>query len=139
MSRVTGRWFVVFGVFGVLACSLIVDTEEIDAGCPTNTKFCGGKCVGVDDATYGCTDEGCDPCLTDLDGDPFGDRFVPQCRNGACVPGDCAFGYGCDDCAARLLSDPENCGTCKYNCDGGTCSLGTCVYPDAGEAGGSDG
>jgi len=137
VARRLGRWLGVSTVFGALACSLIVDTDEIDEGCPASTKYCGGRCVRIDDATYGCTDEGCDPCLTDLDGDPFGDRFVPQCQNGACVPGDCAFGYGCDDCAARLLSDPENCGTCRHACDGGTCSLGSCVHSGAGGEEGS--
>jgi hypothetical protein len=135
MPHAGKRWLGVVTVFGGLACSLVVDTDEIDAGCPARTKFCDGKCVDVDDATFGCSDEGCDPCLTDVDGDPFGDRFVPECRDGACVVGDCAFGYGCDDCSAKLLSDPENCGACRQSCDGGTCSLGACVYLDEGAGG----
>jgi hypothetical protein len=119
---------------GVFACSFIVETERIDEGCPSGTKFCGGKCVGVNDPAYGCSAAGCDPCERDDRGNIIGNRFVPKCQDEECVIDQCPEGYGCDKCAVFLLSDPNNCGRCEEKCDHGTCVLGTCV-PASGAAG----
>ena len=120
---------------GSLACSLVVDTSEIDSGCGDGKKFCAGTCVGVDDPAYGCTLDRCDPCRLDPFGNAFGDRVIPKCERGVCVAETCAFGYGCPDCSKRLLTDPANCGKCGNPCDGEqTCSLGSCVS-DGGAGG----
>lgn len=141
MARTLARLFGLSMLFGAVACSFIVDTDEIDSGCPSGSKYCQGRCVDVDDASYGCTAEGCDPCEDDANGDSFGDRYVPKCDRGECVVDRCAGDYGCAECDKHLLSDDHNCGTCRHACDtenGWTCSYGECLPPDDG-AGGAGG
>jgi len=126
-------------VAGAVACSLVVDTAEIDAGCDPGKKLCDGTCVGIDDPTYGCKRDRCLPCQRDALGVPFGDRLIPKCKDFECVVASCAFGYGCEGCKVRLLTDPSNCGTCGRACaDDETCSRGECRGP-AGGVGGAAG
>ena len=68
------------------ACSLIVETEDIDAGCPTGQKKCGQICVGIDDPAYGC-DQRCDPCQLI--------NAIPMCEEGMCKVKACLYGFGC--------------------------------------------
>ena len=111
-------------VLGAFACSLVVDTSELDQGCGTGKKFCGDACVNVSDPSYGCSDNACTPCPKGT----FTDRFVPKCDEGRCAVDHCLYGYGCDDCSARILTDPLNCGGCRVECGSGrTCSEGSCV------------
>ncbi|HEX6274332.1 MAG TPA: hypothetical protein VFZ53_14925 [Polyangiaceae bacterium] len=132
MSPALRRMCGVSSLFGVLACSLLVETDVIDEGCPANTKFCGGACVSVDDPAYGCTPGDCIPCERDQSSLLIGNRFIPKCENGQCVPDQCPYGYGCDRCGKLLLTDPANCGACNKVCDSGACWLGTCVEGGAG-------
>jgi hypothetical protein len=128
MTRSLKRTLGISTLLGALACSLVVDTDEIDEGCPTGTKLCEGSCVEIDDPTYGCGDEGCEPCETDGDGNALNDRIVPACKAGTCTVGRCTDGYGCDRCLRNLLSDNQNCGSCNHICRGGrTCSAGECL------------
>jgi hypothetical protein len=138
MARALFRLPSIAAIAGAVACSLAVDTSDIDSGCGPNRKFCDGTCVSVDEPAYGCTQEGCAPCQRDLLGEPFGDRLIPKCENNVCVPDRCAFGYGCEGCKERILTNPFHCGSCFNRCDPGlTCSLGECV--GAGGAGGEAG
>jgi hypothetical protein len=126
-------------LFGAtLACSLVVDTSEIDSGCGAGLKFCEGRCVRVNDPVYGCTLDQCRPCVDD-GGDPFGDRIIPKCDGELCVVERCVFGFGCDECSRNLLADPANCGKCGEPCEVGleTCSNGACIpaWGAGGEAG----
>ena len=142
MSRALQRMLGFSVIFGVLACSLIVETDEIDSGCEPTTKFCAGRCVKVSDPTYGCKSEGCDPCQRDGEGDPFGDRYVPKCVGDKCEIDRCAFGWGCEHCDVMLFNDDRNCGQCMNDCtlSGKRCAAGTCVPEDGvGGAGGSPG
>ena len=123
------RWAVLVACLGVLACSIAIDTSEIDAGCPAGAKLCGGACVRIDDPAYGCTNRGCEPCERDGNSRLFGDRVIPKCSDeGACVVDRCAFGFGCDEsCSIRLLTSSDNCGTCGTRCDDWeTCYFGEC-------------
>jgi hypothetical protein len=122
---------------GAFACSLAIDTSEIDAGCPAGTKLCGSSCVEIEDPAYGCTNRGCAPCERDRDSDLFGERFIPRCAGGFCVVDKCAFGFGCDElCSVRLLTSHTNCGRCNRGCEAWeTCSFGDCV--PWGEGGGA--
>ena len=138
MTRAPKLLFGFAPLFGALACSFIVETDEIDGGCPASTKYCVGKCVSVKDATYGCTADDCAPCEDDEFGNPIGDRFVPACNDAfQCVVDKCAFGYGCEFCDRELLTDRFNCGSCMNACDlGWSCSRGSCVRDD-GRIGGT--
>ena len=129
----------IFGVALVsLACSLVIDTSEIDAGCGEGMKICAGSCVRIDDPAYGCTRTECSPC-EDSEGDPFGDRRLPICEGTSCVTDTCAYGFGCDDCTVPILSDPMNCGRCRNSCDpGSVCLLGVCQDPNAMGVAGSE-
>ena len=116
--------------FGSIACSLIVDTSEIDAGCGEGMKVCFGACVKIDDPAYGCSPTECKAC-DDGEGDFFGDKRLPTCDGSECVTDTCAFGFGCDDCTVPILSDPMNCGKCRELCDEGfICLLGVCRDPN---------
>ena len=123
----------------VFSCSFIVDTDELDEGCASGTKFCGGRCVDVNDATYGCTPRDCDPCQKRPNGDPFGDRYVPKCESNRCIVDRCAIDWGGDDCDKHLLTDEEHCGNYTTACPTGwTCRVGVCTPGDgAGGEGGA--
>jgi hypothetical protein len=121
---------------GTLACSLVVDTSEIDSGCGAGAKYCEG-CVRIDDPAYGCKPDRCEPCRFDANGNEFGDRVIPKCDREVCVVETCVFGYGCPDCSKSLLSDRTNCGECGEICTEGlqTCREGVCVdLPGVGGA-----
>ena len=124
-------------VLGALSsCSLLVDTSEIDGGCGDGKKYCEEKCVSVNEPFYGCSATDCNPCR--------GDHVVNRCEDGTCVFVECVHGWGCEDCTANLLTDPEHCGTCQNDCGSGwTCSGGVCVPPEGGRvdpgAGGAGG
>jgi hypothetical protein len=127
------RWVGVGALTSAAACSLLVDTSGLDEGCPSGRKFCAGSCVPVNDAAYGCEETGCEPCRRD--------NGVPRCDGTECVWDTCLYGYGCEQCTARILIDPENCGFCRHACDPDeqTCSAGECVPPGSGGAGGEAG
>ena len=100
-------------------CSLLVDTSELDEGCPPDAKLCDG-CVSKNDPAYGCGDEGCEPCPTS--------HAVPICKDGECAADFCEYGYGCDNCTANLLTEEGNCGECEHRCSAGErCVAGMCV------------
>ena len=125
------RWLGVAAVAGAGACSLIVDTSGVDEGCPSGEKFCAGRCVPVNDPTYGCQPAGCEPCRTD--------NGVPRCgADQRCEFDACLYGFGCLDCSAKILIDEDNCGACGHPCaDKETCASGSCE--GAGGAGGEGG
>ena len=137
MWRPRPRLFALTVLGAVSACSLLVDTSEIDAGCGDGMKYCEEKCVSVTEPFYGCSGPPlCNPCP--------GDNVVNRCENGACVFVECVHGWGCDDCTANLLTDRRNCGECLNDCGPGfTCSGGVCVPPQGGRvdpgAGGAGG
>ena len=106
------------------ACSLAVDTSELDHQCGPRTKQCGhGDCVSVDDPAYGCTSNFCDPCPLD--------NAIPECNMGACRVKACLFGFDCPNsagCQVNILVDEKNCGSCGKSCDAGfRCRNGQCA------------
>jgi hypothetical protein len=126
-----------------VACSLVVDTAEIDRGCGPGKKACPQGCVSIDDPAFGCASAECSPCTED-DFVRFDDHHVAKCENGVCALGFCAFGFGCRGCLIPLLTDRANCGRCGDSCEADeTCRRGVCVSPDdrggADGAGGADG
>jgi hypothetical protein len=107
----------------LLGCSLMVDTSELDAGCPEGEKFCG-RCVSETDPAYGCASGVCAPC------DRLPHAF-PTCKDGRCVAGSCLLGWGCEQCDASLFTDETNCGACEMRCaTNERCVAGLCVVPD---------
>jgi hypothetical protein len=113
---------------GVLGCSLLVDTSDLDSGCPEGTKNCPGEgCVRLTDPAYGCTPDSCAPCenLTNA---------AAVCFDLECV-GLCLEGYGCEGCLVNLLTDEQNCGgcctegePCRFRCaEGQVCKNRICT------------
>jgi hypothetical protein len=109
-------------VAGVLGCSLLVDTSELDAGCPTGQRLCDGKCVSDTDPAYGCTPGECGPPCTKT-------NAIPHCVNGACEVKACRFGFGCRPaCNEDVLTSEAHCGSCGNGCERWErCVAGTCV------------
>jgi hypothetical protein len=113
------------------ACSLAIETADIDEGCAAGEKLCAGKCVQIADPAYGCTPTTCDKaCLLT--------NAIPKCENGACVVRACLEGFGCpvtrSGCHVNVFVDRNNCGECDARCaEGGSCRGGVCVQDgDAG-------
>lgn len=87
----------------------------VDSGPPnpcskygTNTKYCNGKCVYVDDPAYGCRADTCMPCIVA--------HATAVCGDGACVIAQCMDDYL--DCNAKASDG------CEYEPpnDGDTCA-----------------
>ena len=110
------------------ACSLAVDTSDLDQGCPESTKPCDRRCVRIDDPFYGCMPTGCKPCALE--------HAIPRCEDNACGIDSCELGYGrCQPseqgCQTELFWDPEHCGGCGKPCaDGEACIAGSCILVD---------
>ncbi|HEX6767052.1 MAG TPA: hypothetical protein VF103_16260 [Polyangiaceae bacterium] len=87
----------------------------------------------MNDAAYGCEATGCEPCRRD--------NGVPRCDGTECVWDTCLYGFGCNECTARILIEMANCGYCGHECKEGkeTCSAGECVPLGSGGAGGESG
>jgi len=127
---------------GTVACSLVVSTDELQAGaqglgCSSDEKVCPdpdipgrGSCVSRTNPTFGCASDSCGACaLPDA---------VPRClRDGSCAIATCSGAhYDCngmpaDGCEIDLARDEQNCGSCNNVCSadrGATsCSAGACV------------
>lgn len=126
------------------ACSVVVDAEPLDEGCPEGTKACEVSpgqlsCVSRTDPEYGCAREPCVPC------------WLPHARevcgaNGECSVGTCEPNYrNCDalamnGCEVDRGADYSNCGGCNTSCDdalrdmpntqSAQCSDGRCMVKD---------
>jgi alpha-tubulin suppressor-like RCC1 family protein len=114
-------------------------TPSVDASpCPSNTKACGGECVGIDDPDYGCGDTGCFPCSIP--------GAYATCVAGACALDECLSnradcnGDEADGCEVDLLTDARHCKGCGNECPGTphglpNCNQGGCSFLcDAGFA-----
>jgi len=112
-----------FVLAGALGCSLLVDTSDIDAGCPEGTKLCAGVgCVDLEDPAYGCKRDSCIPC-TEVT------NAVAECAGFECR-GRCLDGFGCPNCLVNILTDEGNCGECDHPCaPGQVCKEGNCAAP----------
>ncbi len=128
MRRLISRWLALVVLLTVSACSLLVDTSELNAQCGPGMKYCDEKCVSVNEPFYGCSLTACDvPCP--------GQHIVHRCENGECKFAACQQGWGCEDCETNLLTDDSRCGSCTHSCRrdlGETCSAGYCVSADGG-------
>jgi hypothetical protein len=93
--------------------------------CGEAEKACAGRCVAIDDPTYGCSDTSCAACaLPDA---------TAGCTAGECVIAACATGYAdCDrspaDGCEASLSSAAHCGSCDNACPypDGCHALGAC-------------
>ncbi len=97
--------------------------------CGSGMKMCGGSCVSVDDAAYGCSPSSCTPCALP--------HATPICTGGACALGPCDTGYSdCngtpdDGCETDTSTDASSCGACghacpnDFSCDSGQCA---CIH-----------
>jgi hypothetical protein len=111
---------------GSVACTLLVDTSEIDQGCGPLQKACDGRCVEISDPTYGCGSSNCDN--SDC---PSSDRGIVGCVGNSCQIVACLAGFACTDCTVNILTDETNCGSCNALCDSDeSCSNGECCTPD---------
>jgi hypothetical protein len=112
------------------------DTPGSDVACTAPQKLCGSACVNMDDPAYGCSPDGCAPCVS---GEP---HATVACANGSCVLGACAPGWDdCDNdatngCETNTDSEKYDCGGCgvactiphsSEECVGGTCTFVSCV------------
>jgi hypothetical protein len=121
---------------GALACSLAVDTNPLNEGCPDGTKLCDGACVSTSDTETGCGRASCQPCALN--------HANPVCSPaGECIVGTCLGRYdNCDGesrngCEVDTSSDIEHCGGCRApactvanalpDCASGTCAILRCV------------
>lgn len=123
------RGLVLVLVSGVLACSVLVDTSDLDAGCPSGQRLCDGNCVSDTDPAYGCTPGQCGPPCTKT-------NAIPHCVAGSCEVKVCRYGFGCPPaCNVDVLTSELHCGSCDNDCsrlpdceDGACrCINGTCV------------
>jgi hypothetical protein len=128
--RAVAKGTLAFVLSGLLGCSLLVDTSDLDAGCPEGSKLCGDSgCVRLTDPAYGCKRDTCIPC-SDVK------NAVAVCMDLRCES-ECLEGFGCDNCLVDLLTDEKNCGgcctpgeDCEYQCaTGQVCKEGECVAP----------
>jgi hypothetical protein len=104
-----------------LGCSLLVDTSELDAGCPTGQRLCEGSCVSDTDPAYGCIPGECGaPCTKT--------NAIPHCVDGSCEVKVCRYGFGCPPaCNVEVLTNELHCGTCDNDCEEGErCIAGRC-------------
>ncbi len=129
-------------LLGTAACTLVVDTDELQAGaqglgCSSSEKVCPdpnlpsrGMCVVTTNPNYGCGTTGCAACSLP--------NAVPRCKtDGTCAVSTCTgTHFDCDGeigngCEIDLARDEQNCGACNNVCqaDKGatTCSSGHCV------------
>lgn len=106
---------------GALGCSLMVDTSDLDAGCPEGQRLCDGRCVDDTDPAYGCTPGVCGAPCTKPNG-------IPECVSGVCVLKHCRYGFGCGGCDVDVLMNENHCGSCHNECTRGKrCVNGECV------------
>lgn len=106
--------------FSLAACSLVVDTPELQQGCPAGTKPCEVtpgelSCVSTADPEYGCARESCVPCTLS--------QAVEVCGgDGECAVGTCEPEFeNCDSlpkngCEVDLDSSYDDCGACGASC-----------------------
>lgn len=107
-------------VLSAVSCSLVVDTSELDAGCPTGERLCEGMCVSDTDPAYGCDPTACGPPCTKTNG-------IPHCVDGVCELKVCRYGFGCEACDRDVLTDEFHCGACRVRCPAGhRCVHGKC-------------
>jgi hypothetical protein len=116
---------VAIGAYAVLACTLVVGSDELTQGCPSGTKRCDldedgdgvfeASCKPNDVPDYGCgnTDTTCRPCA--LEHAQSGCSGDGQCIVAACEGGysDCTDDLGCE---TDIRSDVQNCGKCDESC-----------------------
>ncbi len=111
------------------------------AGCNTSGQCTVGTCTpGYAD----CNMNPADGCEVNTNTDPNNcsgcglkcvlPNAAPACVGGACAIGSCNPGYAdcnmvpTDGCEVNTSTDPNNCGTCGFQCTGGeTCVSGKCV------------
>jgi hypothetical protein len=103
-----------------MACSVLVDPDELSAGCAEGMKACevtpgAFRCVSRADADYGCARDSCVPCTLP--------HAIEVCgADGACAVGTCERGYeNCDfvartGCEISLDTNDDNCGGCGFSC-----------------------
>jgi len=58
-------------------CSIALETDSLEQGCPTGEKNCDG-CVRIDSPAHGCSSDGCEPC-------PLSSHQIPYCVSGSCM------------------------------------------------------
>lgn len=116
----TIRLALALSLASLLGCSLLVDTSDLDGGCPGGERLCEGMCVSITDPAYGCDPDACGPPCTKTNG-------IPHCVDGSCELKVCRYGFGCEACDADVLTDEFHCGTCRNRCaDGFRCTHGKC-------------
>lgn len=98
----------------VVSCSLVVDANSLNEGCPSTMKLCDGKCVEKS-PDVGCGGPSCLPC--------FLRNATPLCSGaGECVIGACNPGFdSCDNdsgngCETDKRQDNNHCGMCGRRC-----------------------
>lgn len=112
------KWRLLLCGAAAFNCSLVVEPDPLDDGCPSGTKICGepAVCVRNDLPEYGCASPGfCGSCS--LPGAQARCDGLGRCAIGGCLPG---F-RDCDDaddngCEIHALIDPLHCGACNEVC-----------------------
>src|SRR5690606_25667998 len=101
-------------------CSLFVDTEQLNEGCPPDTKACDDRCVSTSDPAYGCGNRTCQPCV------------LPSATSVCDTSGECAI--------AACVGQHEDCNSsaedgCEVNLDTDVLHCGACDAPACEVAG----
>lgn len=124
---------------GTLACE---GGECVVGSCGPGSKKCDGKCVAVDDPTYGCSEAACDGSVCP---DPAGGTVI--CNQGSCEVGECTGST--KECDGKCVptdrnngcGDPTSCDPCDSSeaCSANNMAcecqpIDPCLTRDCGEA-----
>jgi hypothetical protein len=129
------RFTVAFIEAAVVSCSLAVDADSLNEGCPNGTKPCGSECVSASDPDRGCGRASCQPCALQ--------HATAICSpEGECIVGSCQGKYeNCDDnsrngCEVDTSTSTGHCGGCRAppcnlanalpDCANGKCAILRC-------------
>lgn len=117
----------------ISSCTVSRELDDLTAGCPDGTKFCGDECVAIDDPDFGCSADSCDRCEERTNATRM------SCSNGECVVTRCDSGAKLCDGECRRLDLPEfgcnrpGCAPCiferasNYACSAfGACEITNC-------------
>jgi hypothetical protein len=124
---------------GVVACSLAIDLDPLDQGCPADTKPCNDTCVPLDSTKTGCGRlNTCAPCAlyhakSGACRSDTNECIVSECQDGFL---DCEAEQGTqisDNCRTNIFEDPLHCGRCDRQCPAppnaeAACGAGDCYF-----------
>ena len=125
-----------------VSCSLAVETNTLNEGCPSDKKACDGQCVSTQLPQYGCANSNCVPCVMEhAKATCTGDG---KCSVGACAPRfqHCPDVPDSNGCETNIYESVTHCGGCdpindcnqqtvqnvlERKCGAGQCYISQCL------------